>query len=57
MVKSQAPKNEKKPRSWLYMEFLHKDLFDVRLQLDALYEITREVPRNREEPKKKIGQN
>ena len=35
-----------KRRSWLCMEFLHKFIFGVRLNLDALYEIAREDPRN-----------
>ena len=55
-MECQARRDGKKRRSWLCMEFLHKGMFVVRLQLDALYEMERETPRNNVGRKKKIGQ-
>ena len=45
-------KEGQNPCSWLCMELLHKEVFGIRLQLDELYEIARETPRNSVERKK-----
>ena len=42
----------KKRRSWLCMGFLHKVMFGVRLQLDWLHLLCREIPQNSEGRKK-----